>query len=182
MENKKIIGLVGQIASGKGTVAKYFEKNYGAVTFRFSTILRDVLNRLHQVIDRQTMQKLSTAVRQVFGEDILAKVMADDVKDEKNKIIVVDGIRRMADIKYLKKIPGFILVGIAADAKIRYDRLIKRNENYGDQNKAFAEFLEDQKKEADAEIPLVLKNANIVINNDGNFENLNQQIDNIIKK
>ena len=102
--NKKIIGLVGKISSGKGTVAKYMEEKYNANTYRFSTILRDILKRLHSEINRKNLQDVSTALRQTLGEDILAKVMAEDVKKDDNDLIVVDGIRRMADIKYLKKL------------------------------------------------------------------------------
>jgi len=177
---KKIIGLVGQIASGKGTVAEYLEKNCHASTYRFSTILRDVLDRLHTEKTRKNLQDISTVLRQKFGEDLLAKVMAEDVKKDSGDLIVVDGIRRMADIKYLKKLENFILISIEADPRIRYNRLIKRSENHGDNKKTFDDFLNDQKKEADAEIPIVIQNAHAKINNDGDFENLYKQIKQLI--
>jgi len=180
MENKIIIGLVGQIASGKGTVAEYLEKNHQATTFRFSTILRDVLNRLHVDMSRENLQDLSTILRQKFGEDLLAKVMAGDVEKTDNKIVVVDGIRRMADIKYLKELSNFKLLSVVADPKVRYTRLIERSENSGDNQKTYEDFLADQAKEADAEIPLVMQNADVEINNDTDFENLYQQIDKLL--
>jgi dephospho-CoA kinase len=182
MQNKIIIGLVGQIASGKGTVAEYLEKNYNATTYRFSTILRDVLKRLHVDISRENLQDLSTILRQRFGEDLLAKVMAGDVKKTDNNIVVIDGIRRMADIKYLKELKNFKLLSVVADPKIRYTRLIERSENSGDNQKTFKDFLADQIKEADAEIPEVMKNADIKINNDTDFKNLYQQINKLIEK
>ncbi|MFH1662023.1 MAG: AAA family ATPase [Candidatus Falkowbacteria bacterium] len=178
--NKKIIGLVGQIASGKGTIAEYIEKNHGASTHRFSTMLRDLLNRLHIEITRENMQDISTILRKRFGEDLLAKVIAEDVRNDKNNIIVVDGIRRMADIKYLKEIDGFELIRIVADPKIRYERLIKRTENHGDTKKTYEEFLADQKNEADAEIPIVMEKAEMEINNDGDFKDLEKEIEKIV--
>ncbi|MBU4257462.1 AAA family ATPase [Patescibacteria group bacterium] len=182
MPTKKIIGLVGKISSGKGTVAKYLEEKNNAVIYRFSTILRDILNRLHKEITRKNMQNLSTILRQSFGEDILAKVIAEDVKKENNDLIVVDGIRRMADIKYLSELPNFKLVKIIAEPEIRYQRLIQRTENHGDTQKTYAEFSADEKKEADAEIPVVMENAEIELNNNGNLEELYKQIDQIIDK
>jgi dephospho-CoA kinase len=179
--NKKIIGLVGKISSGKGTVAKYLEEKNNAVTYRFSTILRDILNRLHKEITRENMQNLSTVLRQNFGEDILAKVIAEDVKKENNNLIAVDGIRRMADTKYLTKLPNFKLAKIIAEPEIRYQRLIQRTENHGDTQKTYEEFLADEKKEADAEIPIVMENAEIELNNNGNLEELYKQIDQIIQ-
>jgi len=180
MEKKKIIGLVGQIAAGKGTVAKYLEDSYNAKTFKFSTALRDVLKRLHIDISRNNMQDISTILRQKFGEDLLAKVIANDVEKDDSEIIVVDGIRRMADIKHLTKLENFILVSIEGDPEIRYKRLVARNENAGDDKKTYEEFLEDQQREAEAEIPVVMKNAKKITNNNADFNNLYDQIDKII--
>ena len=79
-QQKIIIGLVSKIAAGKGTVTKYLQDKYGASAYRFSTMLRDALNRLYVEINRKNMQKLSTILRQNFGEDLMAKVIAEDVK------------------------------------------------------------------------------------------------------
>lgn len=180
MPTKKIIGLVGKISSGKGTVAEYLKKNNNAVTYRFSTILRDILKRLHKKITRENMQNLSTTLRQNFGEDLLAKVIAEDVKKDERDLIVVDGIRRLADIKYLSELPHFTLVKIMATPEIRYKRLIQRTENQGDTQKTYEEFLADEKKEADAEIPVVMEKAEIELSNEGGFEELYGQINKII--
>lgn len=183
MPNRKIIlGLVGEIASGKGTVAKYLEKKYKASFYRFSTILRDILNRLYLEMTRENIQKTSTMIRKYYNEDILAKVMAEDVKNENNNIIIVDGVRRLADIKFLKKLPGFKLVKVVSKPEIRFKRLIKRKENKDDKNKTYKQFLADHKKEADREVPKVMERAKLEINNDGSLKELYKQIDRIIKK
>jgi len=177
---KIIIGLVGQIASGKGTVANYLEKNHQATTYKFSTMFRDILKRAHQEITRENMQGLSTVMRNQFGEDLLAKVMAEDVKNDRGQVIVVDGIRRMADIKYLKELENFKLVAITAKPEIRYERLLKRKENAGDDQKTYEQFLTDQNNEADAEIPVVMATSTAELNNDGDLQELHKQIEKII--
>lgn len=181
-QQKIIIGLVSRIAAGKGTTAKYLQDKYQASIYRFSTMLRDVLNRLYVPIRRENMQKLSTVLRQNFGEDLMAKVIAEDVKRDNNKIIVVDGVRRLADIKYLKELPGFYLVAIETDQKIRYERLIKRSENEGDVNKPFEQFLQDEQGEAERQIPEVMSQADYKFNNNGSYEELYAQIDELISK
>jgi len=181
MGNKKIIiGLVGQMSSGKGTIAEYIEKKYNAKTYKFSSILRDVLKRLHQEISRENMQNTSTALRQALGEDLLALVISKDVSSEKSSVIVVDGIRRMADIKYLEKLDNFYLTKIEANSETRYKRLVKREENIGDKDKTYKEFLKEQNNESDAEIPIVMEEANLKLDNDEDFEYLYKQIDEII--
>lgn len=181
MDKKIIIGLVGKIASGKGTVAEHIEKNHGAVTYRFSTILRDILGRIHKEINRGNMQALSTTLRENFGEDLLASVIAEDVKKDESKVVIVDGVRRLADIKYLQEMENFILVSVDAKPEIRYERLIQRTENAGDTSKTYEEFLADEKKEADAEIPVVMEKSHKILNNDQDFDNLYTQIDEILK-
>jgi len=183
MPNKKvIIGLTGQIACGKGVIKKFLIENYKATDYRFSTILRDVLIRLHIEQTRVNIQTLSTLLRQMLGEDILANVMAEDVRDNNDDFIVIDGIRRLADIKHLQKIPGFFLVSVEASEEIRYKRVIERNENPGDDKKTFAEFQADDNAETEEQIPETMSHADFTINNDGTWEELWEQIHELVKK
>ncbi len=177
---KTIIGLVGELASGKDVTKKYLEDHYGASCHRFSTILRDVLRRLYLPITRENLQDLSTILRRRFGEDLLAKIIAEDVKNDPHEIIVVDGIRRDADITYLKALPGFVLLSLEVEAKTRYERLIKRQENADDASKTYEQFLTDGQKEAELEIPSVMAKANYRLNNNGPLEKLYEQIEKII--
>jgi len=178
--SKIILGFVGPLASGKEEAKKYLEKNYSVGTHRFSIMLRDILTRLYLPITRENMQNLSLDLRTRFGSDTLARVIAEDVKNDNHEIIVVDGVRRMDDIIKLKDVPGFCLVAINAEPKIRYDRLIKRGENADDNQKTYAEFLADNQKEAEKEIPLVMAQAKYQLDNNGDLANLYQQIDKII--
>ena len=183
MKKKKIvIGLTGQIACGKGVIKKFLISEYQASDYRFSTILRDVLIRLHFEQSRANIQKMSTLLRQVFGEDILANVMAQDIKNDDHHFIVIDGIRRLADIKYLREIPGFFLVSVEASEELRHQRVIERNENPGDDKKTFADFLKDQEAESESEIPNTMAAADYVIKNDGSWDHLWDQIHDLVKK
>lgn len=177
---KMIIGLVGEIASGKDVTKKYLELTYGASCHRFSTILRDLLSRLYMPITRENMQNISMILRQQFGSDLLAKILTEDVKNDPREIIIIDGIRRFADITYLKNLPGFILVSIEVEAKTRYERLVKRNENADDSTKTYEQFLADGQKETELEIPAVMASANYKLDNNGSLKNLYNQIEKII--
>jgi dephospho-CoA kinase len=176
-----IFGLVSQMAGGKETVKNYLEKNYQAESCRFSSILRDILDRLFIDQSRENIQKLSTNLREAFGQDVLAATIAKEVKSLQSTIIVVDGVRRFTDIKYLQKLENFYLLAIETEEKIRYQRLVKRGENSGDEKKSFQDFLNDHKKETEIEILEVIKKADYTVNNNRDFNNLYQQIDKIIK-
>lgn len=178
---KVIFGLVGQMASGKDTVKLYLEKNYQAKSCRFSDVLRNVLNILGQEVSRTNLQELSTNLRNFYGEDILAKTIVAQVNKIESEIVVVDGVRRLADIKYLRELDNFFLISIEADLKIRYERLVKRGENENDKQKTYEEFIKDHEQEAELQIEEVIKNANFKIDNNNDFNYLYTQIDKIIK-
>ncbi len=180
--NKIILGFVGQIASGKDASKKYLAEKYGAKNCRFSTVLRDVLERIGVEISRENMQKISTVLRQNFGEDLLANTITNDASKLESDIVIVDGVRRMADISRLATLPNFFLVKIEASPEIRYERMKTRNENVGDLDKSFADFLKNHEAEADREIPIVMSNAKYSLDNKGSFEELYEQLDRLISE
>lgn len=178
---KIILGLAGEIASGKGTVAKYICEKYDGSSHRFSTMLRDVAKRMYLPENRENLQKISTIFRENFFDDILSSVIAKDVKNDEHKIIAIDGVRRMADIAYLKKLPNFKLVYISTSLEKSFERITKRNENSDDEGKTFEEFKKDHEREAELQIRNLEGKADFVVDNNGTFEELYSQIDKIIK-
>lgn len=182
MENHIILGVVGLIASGKGTIGSYTASTYDAAVFRYSTMLRDVLGRLYLPHTRENMQTLSTMLRQTFDEELMARVMMEDIKKVSNELIVVEGIRRMADIISLKHLPGFTLVAVVADEKVRYERNMSRLENAEDQTMTFEYWKSRHQAEADVQIPDIMKEANVTLDNNGTPEELYQQIDQLIER
>ncbi len=176
-----VLGLAGEMASGKGTVSEHLAKTCNTSQHRFSTMLRDVLDRLHLEQSRDNLQHLSTMIRKTYGEDTLARVMAEDVKNDDSEVVVVDGVRRLDDIKYLKELPEFKLVYIDVDLATRYERIIQRDENIDDQGKTFEQFVEESKSEAELQIAGLKEFADIVIDNNGTVDELHAQVDKMIE-
>lgn len=179
---KLILGLAGEMGCGKGTAAKHIIEEHKGSAHRFSTVLRDVLDRLYLEQSRDNMQTLSTILRKNFGEDLLAKSIYHDTANDNNDIVIVDGVRRMADILYLQEVPHFKLIYIEADIKVRYERIMKRGENSDDANKTFSEFEKSNQDESESQIRELRNYAHYVIDNNGTFIDLYKQIENIIKE
>ncbi len=180
--NKKVIGLVGLIASGKGVVKNYLIKNYNAVEFRFSSILREALDILGIEQTRDNIINLSTWSRENFGNDLLAKAMLKKIKKSDAQLIIIDGIRRMDDILYIKDLDNFKMLAIEANSKIRYERSVNRNENLGDDKKSYQDFLNDHQKETEISIPETMEKADYNILNEESLEKYYQKIDEIMKE
>lgn len=177
---KIILGIAGEIAGGKGALANHIKEKYNGSVHRFSSVLRDVAKRMHLEENRSNLQKISTIFRENFSSNILSEVVYHDVMEDEHEIIVIDGVRRIDDIEYLKKLPEFKLVYIEAEMEIRYERLIKRRENSDDAEKTFEEFKADHEREAELQIKDLKNYADFNINNDGTFLEFYHQIDSII--
>jgi len=176
------LGLVGEISCGKSTATAYLKNKYGAVTFKFSDSLRDVASRMQIEQNRANLQLLSTLLRQNFGEDLLSKVIAEDVRNADAQIIITEGIRRPSDIVYLQSVPGFKLIAVKADERIRFERLTERSENADDKNKTWEQFQKDEQQEAELQIKAVMDKADFVLDNNGSAEDLHAQIDTLMAK
>lgn len=180
--NKIILGFTGSIASGKGVAAEYLSKKYGANIYRFSTMLRDILERIYVPQSRENLQTLSTFLRTTYGQDVMSKVIAEDVARDTNSLVIVEGIRRPTDIEYLKKLEGFHLVYITGNEKTRWERVIRRKQNPGDETKTFEEFLKEEEAETESLIKKLGETAEETINNEGSLEDFYQALENIMNK
>jgi dephospho-CoA kinase len=178
-----IIGLIGPMASGKSTATEYIAKKYQAKTYRFSDIMRDLLQRLYLPSSRDNLIQISIVLRQEFGNDLFAKTMAEDIKnDEKHEYIVVEGIRREEDIAYLKLLPNFHMIGISGEIKTRYHRLTSRQEKSDDQQKTYEDFVADHQRETEKSIVPLMEKVEYLIDNNGTIEDFYSEIQNIIEK
>ncbi len=179
---KIILGLVGQAGCGKGTMADLLVKKYGAAYFRFSNILGDILKRLSLEKTRDNLIKISGALRQTFGEDILSYVLEKDAILAPEEVIVVDGIRRAEDIAALEPSPYFKLIAIDADPKLRFERMKKRGEKAGESNMTWEQFLAEEQRETEVTIPMVMARAAVTIDNNGSREEFERRVRAMIQK
>lgn len=180
MAKKVIFGFVGQMGSGKGTAAKYLEEHYHAGTYRFSTIVRDIAKRLYLPETRDTLVKTSEAVRSAFGEDILAKVIVQDMSHDENPIIMLDGIRRVTDVVF--DLPNFVLVEVFADMEARLKRIQARGENPDDTTMTLEQFKANHERSTEKSIAEIAARATERIDNNGSEEELHNQIDALVEK
>jgi len=176
-QGKIIIGVAGEMASGKDTVTRHIVERYGGREFGFSDSLRDLLDRLHMPKDREHLTRLSMALRKEFGQDVLARIMDGDAKEAAERIVVIDGVRRPTDIEILGKNPEFSLVYVEADFMIRYERIKGRGQNADDATKTIEAFKADHLLETEVTIPALRSEADHIINNDGTLEVLIEQVD-----
>ena len=172
-----VIGIVGAPASGKGTIAAYCKERYGAVALRFSDTLFPVLERLGVEPTRDNLIKLSEILRATFGEDVLARAIASRAAASDAPLVVVDGVRRDADVSGLGTLPGFHLVAVAARPELRYERSKRRREKPEEAGLAYDDFLALEGRSTEVSARELEKKAEVVFDNDGSIEDLHRLLD-----
>lgn len=180
--SKVILAVCGEMACGKGVVTEYLVDTYQASKYKFSIPLRDILNRLHVAVTRESLASLSLSLRQTFGEQVLSDAICQDISEDANDVVVLDGVRRLADIKRTKTLEGFKLAYVNADIETRCRRLVSRGENAGDETKSFEQFKADSLLESELQIKQLKKYADFVLENNGTKEQLYEQIDNMMRQ
>lgn len=179
---KVIIGVAGEVASGKDTVGKYLAEKYQAQALRFSQVLRDILDRMNLEQSQANMAKLSLHLRKAFGEDILSKGLVVEAGKSENELVVVDGVRRLPDIIQMEASEHFYFVYVEASPEKRYERMTTRHQNTDDAGKTLVQFEKDALLEAESQIRDLKEHADFVINNDGTLDELQKQIDDIVSQ
>jgi len=180
--SKIIIGLAGKIASGKGTASDHIVKTHNAVNYRYSDPLKEALGIFDIEATRQNLQTFSTILRKNFSEDVLARAMFKRSKEAANDNVVIDGIRRIIDFANFQLLDNFYLIYIEVDQNIRYERYTKRDQSPGDATMSFNEFKEKDEAESEQQVEKVKSKAHFTVNNNGSYEELRSQIDDIIQK
>lgn len=177
-----IIGFCGPNGAGK-TTACLFLKKKGFLYFSLSDIIREELKKEGKEINRENLTIKGNELRKKYGSDILAKICFEKVKNL-NKNVVIDSIRNIYEVKFLKSINNFTLIGITAKPENRYKRIISRNRK---DIKSYEEFLKQEEIENSDErykqnINKVLEMCDYIINNNSSLEAFYKKIEEVVNK
>ena len=117
----RVIGLTGPNAAGKGEVATYLRER-GFRVHSLSDVVREVAEEQGLPPEREHLIRIGNELRAeggpgVLAERILARLRGHDV---------VDSIRNPVEVEVLRRIPGFVLLGVRASIDVRFGRSLDR--------------------------------------------------------
>lgn len=180
-----LIGVTGTLASGKDTLSHYLVRNKGFFHFSLSDAIREEADERGLPKDRDTLVDLGNKLRAEFGNDILARRAMEAILKQKVENSVITSIRNPDELKFLKKIPGFVLITVDAPIEARYQRIVsrKRDSDFVD----FETFKAQEEKEMSGEaheqdLGAVIAAADYSLFNDGTLEEFQEKIEGILKK
>ena len=183
-----ILGVVGQIASGKGVLVEYLVKKFNFVSFSLSTIVHEELEKKNITeFTRETMQEGGNRLRCEYGDDVLAKQAIDRLKKQKNdRRIVIEGIRNPGEIEFLKKNSKFILIGIKTKKELRFKRLLSRDKpwdpkNWNDFVKVNRQDLGTGQKQSGQQVGKCLKYCDYILTNNRDKQDFERKTEELMK-
>jgi len=119
-----VIGITGTNGAGKGTVVDFFKDkgftHYSAREF----IAQEVENRGLDV-NRNTLTIVGNDLRSEFSSSYVIEKLCE-LALAKNKNCILDSVRIIKEVEFLRKFPHFYLIAVEADINIRYKRIIER--------------------------------------------------------
>ena len=132
-----IIGVVGQIASGKGILVSYLTEKLGFTSFSLSSAVhREIEKKGIKKYTRQMLQDVGDEMRRREGGEVLARRVieqlnqSESVKSVIGNRFIIDGIRNPAEIEFLRNNSNFILIGVKANRELRFKRLLFRGKEW----------------------------------------------------
>ncbi len=175
-----IIGLTGPNAAGKGEVAAVLTMA-GLRYHSLSDAVRCEAASRGLDPTRENLIRIGNILRRVHGPDVLARRIGRRLEGWD----VVDSIRNPAEVEALRRCRGFVLVGVDAPPRLRFERSLRRA-RAGDAM-TFREFgakeLEENSRRGSAQqLARTLALADEVLCNDGTLRRLRARTRSLLKR
>jgi len=175
---RRILGLTGPNAAGKGEVAAYLAE-LGFEVHSLSDVVRAAAARRGVPPTREHLIRIGNELRREGGPGVLAGRIRSELGDR----AVVDSIRNPAEVEALRAVPGFVLIGVTAPVERRFERS-RRRARPGDPG-TLGEFVERERQENAADptsqqLDATFRLADHVIDNQGDLTDLRRRVDAIL--
>lgn len=182
---KLLIGIVGEIGSGKDTFTTFFKAAVAPATLsrlRFSDVLVSTLNSWDIPLTRPNLQNLAIIMDNEYGKGTLTHATKKRIKDDGADIVILEGIRWKTDAPMLRSFKNSVLVYITADPKVRFERIRNRDEKAGEANLTLEQFKKEGRAATEIQIPEIGKTADFTLDNSGTIDEFREKIEELAKK
>jgi dephospho-CoA kinase len=162
-----IVGLTGMPGAGKTTVANYLSQK-GIPLLVMGDVVREVAENDGLELTSDNLAKLMLRLRKRNGPEAVAHLIVNKIKlmkkeDKQLSVVIVDGIRSMAEVRLLRRIGSVKLLAIHGSTLTRYTHVRERGRSDVPSN--IGEFDKRDKIEMDVGISNAIALADETISN-----------------
>lgn len=174
-----IIGIAGSFGAGKGAVVDYLVTKKGYTHYSASGFITEEIVRRGMPVNRDSMIVVANDLRAQHGPAYIIESLYERAQKNGGNA-VIEALRAVAEVRKIKELGGKV-VGVDAKPEIRYERSIKRGSVKD--NVSYEKWLEQERLESNPDDPTkqdifgALKEADIVIENNGTFQDLDKEIE-----
>ena len=177
-----MIGVVGDIGSGKDEVLKYLRAKYGVPYIATGDIVRQMAEREDMEATRENLQSISQRCFQQWGKGCFVRMAAEEMVSRGWQVAGISGIRSPDDVEIMRQAFGkdFVLVRVdVTDPVTRFERMRLRREERDPVT--FEQFLSQDKKERQVfSLDKTGSMADYAVNNDYSLQDLHRQVDELV--
>jgi dephospho-CoA kinase len=176
----QVLAFIGPPAAGK-TEAALIAKEMGIPVVTMGDVIREELRVRGLPLSDENAGSVASELREQGGMDAIARRCIPHIKDRaenqpEKKVIVIDGIRGLAEVERFKEEFGndFTLVRVDAPLNLRYERIKSRGR--GDDLLSIEEFKEREERERGWGMGEAMEKADRVIENEGTLDEFKEKI------
>jgi dephospho-CoA kinase len=166
--------------SGK-SIGATVAKDLGIPVFVMGDVVREEVTRQQLPHNPKTLGQVMIELREEFGPAVIAQRVIEKLSNITESSVVIDGARSEAEVQAFQEALNQVLViAVHAAPYIRYERLRQR----GREDDALTEeiLLERDSRELDIGLGRLIAQADIMIVNEGEYEDLQTQIRQVLKQ
>jgi len=185
-EEMKAILLTGMPGCGKSIFTEVATK-YGLPVISMGDCVREETEKRGLEPRPENVARVSIKLREELGDGAIAHLTLKKIKElsldkHKNNVIVIDGVRSLAEVEVFKQFFNKILiVAIHASPLVRYNRILKRGRT--DDAKTFEQLKKRDLRELGFGIGNVIALADIMlINENKSKEEFAKECEQVIRK
>lgn len=180
-----IIGITGTLGAGKGTIVDYLVQHKGFKHFSVRAYITEEIKIRNLPVNRDSMVIVANDLRASNHPAYIVEQLYNQAAKTRQNCII-ESIRTPGEVDLLRSKENFYLIAVDADSTIRYKRITSRN-NETDQV-SYEEFLSNEQREMESidparqNISRCFEMADIRIFNNGSIKELEEQVEQILKK
>ena len=148
--------------AGKSTIVSKLEE-IGFTKFTLGDGIRAEAKRRDIIPSAENLGKLMLEVREKNGPGAVAELIKNPIQESTHDVIIIDGVRSIAEIDVLKKIGDVKLLAIQASPETRFNFLSSRGRS--DDPKTKENFEERDNREIDVGLDKSIEIADMTITN-----------------